>query len=709
MRPGLPTYFPVPEAASLLGVGVRAVRKAIEAGRLSAREVAGRGRGGVVLEVEVGSLPHGAIERLIQLESHQPSVISRQQSAVRQQRTKKSDGQDAHPPLTATANQEIGAPRETNELEVLAGLEEGRRRAALWRRSVIEECKKFEAGFQGNATDARKLFVEWWNRQQKRSAVSGQPSVKSDNSKSKINGRNSGESRHLISYGTLNRWIYGFEKEGIGALVDGKRGGRKGTLSEAEKEWFRERWLNQNKPKVKKVYREYERWCAARGASPASYDAMNRYARSLEEKFPALVCRLREGEKAYRDRFDQFVQGDQDRITINERWNSDHHQLDVQCWWKGRLVNPWVTLWQDCRSRMIVGWEMTDKPNGDTIMISFYRAAMAFGLPKQILIDNGKDYRGKRFTGDIGLGLDEAYMQGIYAGLNISVRWALPYNARVKQAEPWFKFLEDDFCKNWISYRGKNPQDKPERMKSKVMAGGKQRRVKPGEIPQAWEIEQAFGGWVEWFNHEHSHTGRGMEGRSPRECWDDDLKSGVTLREADETALRLFMMKPLKATPSVVHGNGIEFQGLHWWADEFLSSHLLGTKVWAKYEPKDMGVIGVFDLDGRFLFWAHCDELHNTPEEQFVEVQRRRKLATAVAKQWHDPKTQDAALMKAGEIIREERREREVVLDGQAEELLAPAFAKASAGRRKEADVFVEEPVMEFATVERADDIFLRD
>lgn len=691
MRTGLPTYLPVPEAAALMGIGVRAVRKAIVAGRLSAREVAGRGRGGVVLEVEVGSLPHGAIERLIQLESSQPSGfsrqpadISRQRSAVGNQPTKISDGQDAHPPLTAKG--EIAAEDSaSHELEILAGLEEGRRRAALWRRSVIEECRKFEAGFQGNATDARKLFVEWWNRQRRVAAGDS-------------------ASHSTISYGTLNRWIYGFEREGITALVDGKRGGRKGTLSDAEKEWFRDRWLNQNKPKVKKVYREYERWCAARGASPASYDAMNRYARSLEEKFPALVCRMREGEKAYRDRFDQFVQGDQDRITINERWNSDHHQLDVQCWWKGRLVNPWVTLWQDCRSRMIVGWEMTDKPNGDTIMISFYRAAMAFGLPKQILIDNGKDYRGKRFTGDIGLGLDEAYMQGIYAGLNISVRWALPYNARVKQAEPWFKFLEDDFCKNWISYRGKNPQDKPERMKSKVLAGGKQRRVKPGEIPQAWEIEQAFGGWVEWFNHEHSHTGRGMEGRSPRECWDDDLKSGVTLREADETALRLFMMKPLKATPSAVQGNGIEFQGLHWWADEFLSSHLLGTKVWAKYEPKDMGVIGVFDLEGRFMFWAHCDELHNTPEEQFVEVQRRRKLATAVAKQWHDPKTQDAALMKAGEIIREERREREVVLDDQAEELLAPVAKRPA---RREADVFVAEPVMEFATVERADDYFL--
>jgi transposase InsO family protein len=81
-------------------------------------------------------------------------------------------------------------------------------------------------------------------------------------------------------------------------------------------------------------------------------------------------------------------------------WNADHHQFDVMVSHEGRTCRPWLTAFQDVRSRKILGWHISaDGGNTDTILSAMVLAMDAAGVPEETYFDWGKDFASKAVGG----------------------------------------------------------------------------------------------------------------------------------------------------------------------------------------------------------------------------------------------------------------------------------------------------------------------
>lgn len=86
-----------------------------------------------------------------------------------------------------------------------------------------------------------------------------------------------------------------------------------------------------------------------------------------------------------------------------------------------------------------MGWFLhAESPNSDHIFQAFYYGVIRFGIPEDVYLDNGKDYRCKDFAG----GRDQTVKilhtpkeNSLISNLGISVHFALPYNAQTKPVE----------------------------------------------------------------------------------------------------------------------------------------------------------------------------------------------------------------------------------------------------------------------------------
>src|SRR5690606_657111 len=76
-------------------------------------------------------------------------------------------------------------------------------------------------------------------------------------------------------------------------------------------------------------------------------------------------------------------------------WVGDHAQLDLVCRFGVKLIRPWITIWQDWRTRRVVGWCLSESPDSTTLLAALRMGLLApanFGGPDLVWIDNGKDY-----------------------------------------------------------------------------------------------------------------------------------------------------------------------------------------------------------------------------------------------------------------------------------------------------------------------------
>ena len=324
--------------------------------------------------------------------------------------------------------------------------------------------------------------------------------------------------RHKIRQRTLERWIGRYKDEGILGLVDRRRGGikREDVIEEEAWQTFCALYLDQRKMTVKLCY-EMTRTIAEREGRDWQLPTVRTMHNLIERRIPKNVRVLhREGRTAYEAKCAPFIEIDPDSIAPGSVWVGDHSPFN--CWVRHRngWIRPWITAWQDMRSRAIVGRDINAGPNQTTILRAFKRGCQEYGPPDAVKIDNGKDYDSEMWTGTtkqrrraINKGyLDESMMAGIYALLDISVSFAIPYNAKAKPIERFFDTLDRQFVVTLDSYCGKDPQRRPEEFDlndTKL-------------IESALTLEEfadRAGKYIDECYNRRGHTGRGMEGDAP--------------------------------------------------------------------------------------------------------------------------------------------------------------------------------------------------
>ena len=394
---------------------------------------------------------------------------------------------------------------------------------------------------------------------------------------------------------TMQRWQRAFKERGMPGLID-KRGGLTGSesITPAAFEAFKSMYLTQQKLSVKTCLQNvlYVAQTQKTGWVIPSLRTMQRLA---VEKIPEPVLILhREGLAAYEARCAPYILIDPNSVEPGAVWVGDHHKFDCWIWHRGNWLRPWITAWEDYRSRKIMGRHISVAPNSTTILLAMRRGIEQFGPPESVKIDNGRDYDSQLFTGKtkkqrrkrIRLTPDEcSSVTGIYARLGIGVSFAIPYNAKAKKIERWFATVCSQFTKTIPTYCGPDTGRRPEDV-FEYMKTDKAKR----EALTLETFTAAVDQYIAIYNAS-AHTGRGMDGQTP----DAVFAQRTSRRVVDSDVLDLLMQ--VWSPVLTVGRNGIIVNGFCYGQFNSTLHEYFGKPVRAAYDPDDMKRVNVYDAN----------------------------------------------------------------------------------------------------------------
>jgi transposase InsO family protein len=415
-----------------------------------------------------------------------------------------------------------------------------------------------------------------------------------------------------LSYRQLQRWIKQHRFNGADGLIDRRWPSPAKDKALAEDPFIqacKRHYETQRRKSVTLCYELAVEDAAGKDWHVPSYHTIARYFR---EKMPmAEMIFKREGEKAFNDKAARYIERDYGSIATNDVWNSDHHELDIFIELpsqidkgtgevKRRFSRPWLTAWQDARSRKIVGWMIYDHaPNTDTILLTLRAAVKAHGVPVSIMVDNRKDYDSFALHGRTKTQrrheLEDAKRRvaGAFAMLQIEAHNVQRYHGQSKPIERFFRTVSDRFGRHFESYCGNKPENRPEEL---------QRNLEAGKAPKLEELVEAFGEWVEVGYNAHPHTGDSMDGFTPNQVFARELQ---TKRTAPADVLELLTQKT--SPPLKVGRNGVRWNHIRYGQTEHALIPHMGKFVTLMQDPDDATQVKVWTPEGKFICIAKAN------------------------------------------------------------------------------------------------------
>jgi putative transposase len=408
--------------------------------------------------------------------------------------------------------------------------------------------------------------------------------------------------QHKIPVRTLTRWIAKYRDNGVIGLVDtrGRGDGFAAPISEEAFDFFKSMWLTEQRLSVKQCWLNI-RYENRRQKKDWTIPGLRTFYDLVDRRIPLPVQVLhREGLAAYEAKCAPYIQTDPDSVEPGQVWVGDHHQFN--CWIRhnGQWIRPWLTAWQDMRSRVIVGWHISPSPNQTTIMLAMKKGIKAFGPPDSVRIDNGKDYDSEMWTGTTKAKrkalrkgyIDERGMAGLYAMMQIAVSFAIPYHPQSKLIERFFDTADCQFTKTIATYCGKDSERKPENLADLLAS---QKGIASGLDLN--DFAKLFGRYVEVYN-DNSHSGVGMDGRTPAQVLATRTSKRMILDDVLEFLMRVW-------SPELIVGkNGVRFKKVYFgqYNPDVLARQ--GKAVLLTYDPDDLRQVYVYDAITRKLITA---------------------------------------------------------------------------------------------------------
>lgn len=399
----------------------------------------------------------------------------------------------------------------------------------------------------------------------------------------------------------------------LAKLVDHRGGNRRGQDDPLAWQAFADLYLHENRPTIEQCWKAVADTAEGNGWKWCSLDSCYR---QVDKRIPPeKQLRHREPEK-WKQQMAPGIAQAPEAWGANERWVADHHQLNLWCRFGGSIVRPWVTVWQDWRTRRVVGWVMSEQPNSTTILGALRHALMdpaGFGPPLEVLTDNGKDFDCYVFHGQtkserkrqIRPAVDEDSATGILRLLTIDPHFAIPYNANAKsRLERYFRSLEG-FYRTFDTYCGNSPATKPERLAEILKC--------PEKIPAFEHVRERFGNFITGDNADADHgiadladpqTGRKLSSDEAMRLW---VRTKRVL--ADPAALDLLLCQWHKPVPVTRNGVSLNIAGrsLSYGAFEPALSPFKALKkedrrtVRVAYDPHDVRTVRIHDEQWRLV------------------------------------------------------------------------------------------------------------
>ena len=449
---------------------------------------------------------------------------------------------------------------------------------------------------------------------------------------------------------TLYAWRAKIAQGGIAALADRRGGVCHSDWSPEALQFIVGQYLDEARPSIALCYERAEAVALSQGWALPSRATVRRHIRRHVD--PKLIAAGREPRRM-RDRCLPDIRRDWTRVNAMELWVADHRQLDI--WvprrvlvdelasgrktgrkaWKIGWYRPWLTMFLDMATWHPVAWDIRfENPDANQVMSVFCHGVQLWGKPLHLYLDNGKDFRARRFAGGRKKKLITAGAQRhgdrkeeavssnppplcasavkspafddavtpILEMLGISVTWALPYNAKAKVIEPWFRLMSERFDRTFETYLGNKPERRPERIKA--MSDRAEQYYNDGLTVES--VSEAFTRWVQ---DDMVHRECPVECRKPlstaqgfQQCRAGDF---VEARPPDQD-LALLLMPSQRV---VVSKNGIycRHHDRLYWSDDLLDRAAASGRdtrrhIVYRYRTDDDSHIYVFDaLTGKYL------------------------------------------------------------------------------------------------------------
>lgn len=456
-----------------------------------------------------------------------------------------------------------------------------------------------------------------------------------------INNWNLKYPENKTSYSSF-RWAKrSYEKDGITGLIS-KYGKRKGQFKIKDEyyEYFKSLYLKEGSPSVAICWRMtfgYARQFESLQSN--DFPSWWSFERKLKQEIPQQAIYLaRYGQQAWNKKYAKYVSRDYSDVIAGNFWVSDHAQIDVAVMVNGKVCFPWVTVFRDIKTSKWLGWYLHfESPNSDHIFQAFYYAAILFGLPNDIYLDNGKDYRCKDFAGGrsiIRADFDKNKSTSMLSYLNINVHFALPYNAQTKPVERDFLKIKTFLSKNFTGYRGGNIIERPEKLA---------KEIKENQIMQFDEFKPLFDDFIVNVLNKMPSKGKNLQGKCPDELWAEEFKIKKVM---NKNALKLFCMRVSKTF--TIGRNGIFDSELNitYWAEWMVAKK--GKKVYLRRDPKAYQDAWIFDasndeclgeakLNVSAKFIAGTDIDKSALKEVYAEKKKEQKALKEYIKTQYNP------------------------------------------------------------------------
>jgi hypothetical protein len=251
-----------------------------------------------------------------------------------------------------------------------------------------------------------------------------------------------------------------------------------------------------------------------------------------------------------------------------------------------------------------------------------------FGLPNDVYLDNGKDFRCKDFaTGrkkqSVKIVHNGTKKSSLLTNLGINVHFALPYNAQAKPVERDFLKIKNYLSKHCVGYRGGNVVERPEKLKYEI---------KNEKITGFDEFKTLFDDFILNVLNKMPSNGKVLQGKSPDELWSEEF---IVKKIISKDALKLFCMRTSKDIS--IGRNGVFDSQLQitYWAEWMIG--FKGKKVFLRRDVNAYQEAWVFDSTSEeFLGEANANQassfLAQTPVEKSeykkaIEQKKKEKKA----------------------------------------------------------------------------------
>lgn len=404
--------------------------------------------------------------------------------------------------------------------------------------------------------------------------------------------------------------------------------------------WFDRRFAA-NLGTIEMLYEKFEEEAQGRGwESYPSIKTVARYIKHLMDSRGAASARYlaANGTREWRNKMMLKGKRETTSLEVMELVVGDEHTFD--CWvqytapnGKIKAVRPVLVAWLDLKSRAIIGDVVCVTANGDTLKESLVKMIYTAGVPKGILIDNGKDYTKKELTGQsrkqrkIVFDFD-AETKGFYQSIGIEeVSRALPYQAWVKNIERFFSTVCSRFSKWFESYTGTLTTSKTEAKRHKDIDGMLER----GELLTMEEFYEVWTKWKETKYHTRKHRGlkdAGEKWVTPGEMFANGPRYQKAAPPREYAAMLLMKGDTARVGPQGITKFGVLY------TDYELCYHK-DQKVSVKWDADDMSKLYVYTLDGKKICEAVSAEVlsygeHCSQEalEKHIRSQKRQYRET---------------------------------------------------------------------------------